>query len=515
MARAARAVGPRLARCARSAAPRVGRFARTATPRTLRGVGPRTWRYPVGALAAGLALATAAATAAGPWDSTGQRTAERHRAVTLGGVRGTDHGGVAADPGAGAGLPRPAISADPVLRALGRTTGGKQARTGPGVSDLLERLLSDPALGSRQTASVVDLTTGERLYGTGLDTPLTPASTTKIATAVAALAALGPDHRLTTRAVLEPEGDGLVLVGGGDPTLTARPGRRGLADLRTLADRTAEALLDRDLRKVALSYDASLYAGDAEHPIGVNDNLAEVTALMVDEARTDDSVSGPVHRVPDPAEQATLAFAALLAERGVETTSPSESRATKRAVTLASVSSPPLSTLVERMMTHSDNDLAEALARHTALASGKRADFAGASAAIERRLGELGVALEGVRVRDGSGLDRSGRVTARALTDLLVVAADPARPDLRPALTGLPVAGFTGTLAGRYADAGAGVVRAKTGTLSGVDTLSGTVVTRDGRALAFAFLADGTANAAEARTALDSLVTALADCGCR
>ncbi|NED08796.1 D-alanyl-D-alanine carboxypeptidase, partial [Streptomyces sp. SID6648] len=91
------------------------------------------------------------------------------------------------------------------------------------LADLLDPLLKDdPALGERRAAAVVDLTTGKRLYGLDADAALVPASTTKIATAVAALTALGPDHRLTTRTALEADTGELVLVGGGDPTLTAR-----------------------------------------------------------------------------------------------------------------------------------------------------------------------------------------------------------------------------------------------------------------------------------------------------
>ncbi|MCZ9340815.1 D-alanyl-D-alanine carboxypeptidase, partial [Streptomyces sp. TRM76130] len=122
------------------------------------------------------------------------------------------------------------------------------------------------ALGDGHAASVVDLTTGERLYGTGVGASLTPASTTKIATAVAALTALGPDHRLTTRTALEADTGELVLVGGGDPTLTAREDPEGLASLRTLATETAEALAERDVREVTLSYDTTLYAGSGAHP---------------------------------------------------------------------------------------------------------------------------------------------------------------------------------------------------------------------------------------------------------
>jgi len=76
------------------------------------------------------------------------------------------------------------------------------------------------------------------------------------------------------------------------------------------------------------------------------------------------------------------------------------------------------------------------------------------------------------------------------------------------------VAGFTGTLTSRYTGGAAGVVRAKTGTLTGVNTLAGTVVDQDGRLLAFAFLASNTTNPLEAQSALDRTATALAACGC-
>lgn len=180
-----------------------------------------------------------------------------------------------------------------------RPGGIKAAPGDQDLADLLDPLLKDaPGLGGRRAAAVVDLTTGKRLYGLGSDAPLTPASTTKIATAVAALTALGPDHRLTTRTALEADTGEVVLVGGGDPTLTAREDARGLASLRTLAGKTAAALKKRGVREVTLSYDTTLYAGTEMHPIGVNENLARVTALMADEGRTDDSTSGPAPACP-------------------------------------------------------------------------------------------------------------------------------------------------------------------------------------------------------------------------
>ena len=514
--RAADVVRPRLVRATTAAKPQVTRLAQAVKPQLGRIPRPKTaktWHYTAGAATAGLALAASVVTVAGPWDSTGQRTAERDRAVALDHTGGADHDG-SSDTADGA--PEPAPSAASVLVGLGGASNTvRSAPTGPALAAVLGPLLKDPALGTSRSAVVVDVATGKRLYGEGADRPLTPASTTKIATAVAALGALGADHRLTTRAAFEADTKELVLVGGGDPTLTAHRDSEGWASLRTLADRTAAALKKRDIRQVTLSYDTTLYAGDELHPIGENENLAPVTALMVDEGRTDDSTSGTADRFEDPAAQAARQFAGLLAARGIGTTAPGPSKATGRAENLAAVSSPPLSAVVERMLTNSDNDIAEALARQTAVATGERADFDGAGRAIAAQLKKLGLPVRGVAFHDGSGLDRTDRLTADLLTALLAKAGDPARPDLRPALTGLPVAGFTGTLTTRYADGAAGIVRAKTGTLSNVNTLAGTVVDQNGRLLAFAFLASGTTNKDAAQSALDRTATALAACGCR
>ncbi|MEU9156505.1 D-alanyl-D-alanine carboxypeptidase/D-alanyl-D-alanine-endopeptidase [Streptomyces sp. NPDC048417] len=506
--RLTRAVGPQLARIGRATGPGPATLVRPPRPRTF-----RTWQYTAGAATAGLALAAGAVTAAGPWDADGQRTAERNRAAALEHTGGADHGS-----GIAAGEPTPAPSAGSVLTGLGAAmntvksapSGEPAGIAGTAVTDLLGPLLDASALGGTRTAVVVDVATGARLYGAGADTALTPASTTKIATAVAALSALGPDHRITTRVALEPGTREVVLVGGGDPTLTARKDTGGWASLRTLATETARSLTARGIKQITLSYDTTLYSGPDLHPIGVNDNLARVSPLMVDEARTGASTNGPAIRVSDPAADAARKFAGFLTDAGIKTSSPGTSKASSRADTLATVSSPPLSAIVERMLTNSDNDIAEALARQTALASGKLASFDGGAAAIDAQLAKLGLPMTGASFHDGSGLNRDDRLTANLLTALLVKAADADRPDLRAVLTGLPVAGFTGTLSTRYTDGAAGVVRAKTGTLTGVNTLAGTLVDKDGRLLAFAFLAAGTTSPQEAQDALDRTATALA-----
>lgn len=479
----------------------------------------RTLRLTALSAVTGLAVALTAIAVTGPWDG-GQRRAEQARVAEDRAPRpsGQHRGGDPAEP-----VP----SAAPVLTALGgRSADPPRAGVGQvpapsraGLRKALGTLLDDPALGRVRAAAVVDATTGRPLYGERTTTPVVPASTIKLATATAALAALGPDHRLLTR--VRATGDQVVLVGGGDPTLTEN-------QLGRLADATAERLREdeeRAGRTVTVRYDDRLFAGPARHPIGVNDNLALVSALSVNAGRTDDSTHGPAPRTPDPAASAAQTFVDLLRKRGIKVSGeptevrPADAAKAARQEPLATHRSAPLSLLVERMLTHSDNDLAEALARQVALAEGKPASFSGASAAVRARLAELGVPLTGSKFRDGSGLDRADRVTAGLLTELLALAADPGRPELRPVLTGLPVAGFNGTLASRYTEdgarAGAGVVHAKTGTLSGVNTLAGTVVDADGRLLAFAFLASGTTDGPAAQSALDRLAVALAGCGCR
>ncbi|WP_236246288.1 D-alanyl-D-alanine carboxypeptidase/D-alanyl-D-alanine-endopeptidase [Streptomyces sp. CC210A] len=468
----------------------------------------------------GLVLAATAAGLAGPWDG-GQRTAERLRAAAPGRTGGAHHGpGTPAPaPAPTRPAPKPAPSAPPVLTALTAPAApaatappGATATTEAGLAAALGPLLRDPGLGPLRTASVVDATTGRPLYGSGDTTPMTPASTVKLATAAAALSALGPGHRLTTTVTADPaDPRRLTLVGGGDPTLDR-------SRLAALARDTARALRPapqdgaKAPRPAALTYDTSLFTGPARHPIGVNPNLAPVTALMTDAARLDGSAHGPAPRSTDPAGDTARAFAALLRAEGVALTGvPKAARSPQGATVLARTRSAPLSALVERTLTHSDNDLAEALARHTARTTGHPATFSGAGAAVRAELARLGIPVDGARITDGSGLDRRTRLSARLLTTLLVRAADPGRPALRPVLTGLPVGGFSGTLKERYGpdSPGAGLVRAKTGTLTGVNALSGLAATPDGRLLAFAFLASDTPSPYAAQPALDALATAL------
>lgn len=459
----------------------------------------RTWQVVAGSAAIGLAVSAVAVAAAGPWES-GQRTAERAYAAARDGRTATGPARpVSRRTSAAPALPRP-VGARPPAGPVLAPVDSAAAPTAAELASRLGPLTSAAGLGPLTTGTVLDVRTGKVLYDRRGATATTPASTTKLATAVAALGALGPGHRLTTSVVATGH-DAIVLVGGGDPTLT----------LKGLAADTAAALRARGTTSVTLGYDTSLYSGPVLHPIGHNDNLAPVTALMTDEARLDGSSSGPAPRAYDPAASAAARFAGLLAGHGVTVRGTPRPGSGKGGTALAAHSSAPLSQLVERMLTYSDNDLAEALARQVAGAAGRPMSFAGGAAAIRADLARDGVPLPHASFHDGSGLDHRDALAPRTLAHLLALAADPSRPELSAVFTGIPVADFTGTLSTRFAGSpAAGVVRAKTGTLTGTNTIAGTAVTPSGRLLAFSFMTQGADSAVAAEAALDRLAAAVA-----
>ncbi|GAA1228188.1 D-alanyl-D-alanine carboxypeptidase/D-alanyl-D-alanine-endopeptidase [Kitasatospora nipponensis] len=412
-------------------------------------------------------------------------------------------------------------------------TGGTVGMPGQaGLQAALAPLLQDKALGTL-TFAISDGATGKLLLGSGEGSPATPASTTKLATAVAALDLLPPTTRLATRVVAGATPADITLVGGGDPTVTGLPldqvriggapvdADSAPASLAELARQTAVALKAAGVATVHLAYDTSMYTGPVLHKYHDAMNIAAVVPLMVDEGRIDPrSPDEAPARTFDPAGQAADEFAQLLGAQGVAVDGKAKAgQAQPGAAQLAQVLSPTLPRLVDRMLTTSDNTLAEAVARQVALAAHQPPSFDGAAAAVVQTLTKLGVPMQGVSINDGSGLHLQNAIPPLVLADLLALAASPDHPELRPVLTGLPIGAFSGTLIRRFTPAqgsadGAGVVHAKTGSLSGVNTLAGTVVDADGRLLVFALMTRTPAGADQARAAMDRIVARLTACGC-
>ena len=160
----------------------------------------------------------------------------------------------------------------------------------------------------------------------------------------------------------------------------------------------------------------------------------------------------------------------------------------------------------------SDNSVAEVLARLVAVADGEEATFAGASRAVEDRLAGLGIDTAQVTLADSSGLLIENQASAAVLAEVVALALDPDRPDLRGVVADLPVAALQGTLSGRMHGPAAGVLRAKTGTLITAVSLTGVVQNSSGRLLVFSVVADEVSlgGVGPARAAIDEWAAALA-----
>lgn len=374
--------------------------------------------------------------------------------------------------------------------------------------------LADPGLG-KLTGVVTDARTGQVLWSSDPTAPQTAASVTKLLVASAALLTFDPTSRITTNVVEGPGGQ-VILVGAGDPTLSAAaPGEKSwFTDAPRIAD-LARQLKANGVTATSVAVDTSAYTGPTfvsswERADIAAGNITPIEPVMLDSGRTKQENYAP--RTDTPAADAA---AALAKELGVKTSG--KATAPQGAKVLAGVRSATLSVRLRDMMIHSDNVLAETLAIDLAKQIGAGSSHADGLAAIRKVLGDKGIDLSGVSLADASGLSEKTTLPAKVLDDLLVAASGDAEPRLRPLLDTLPVAAASGTLADRFSGpsgVAAGWARAKTGTLSETNSLAGIVQDVDGRVLAFALVTNGT-SADRARPSLDNVVAQLRRCGCR
>ena len=419
----------------------------------------------------------------------------------------------------------PGVEAAPAVRGpvpgLEAATADAPAPDPAALDRILGPLADAPAAGDL-TARVVDDATGQVLWERRPTDARVPASTVKLLTAVAALSRLPADARADTVLAEGTEPDTLVVVPGGDPTMSGGAEAGPLFPGAGTIPRAAEVVRSAGLRPARIVVDPGPDTGPALGPgwspaeIAAG-NIAPVQPWMLDGGRLDPAdVYSP--RSPEPMLAAGRALALAL------DLDPERVRLAEAPVQagreLGRVPSASLTERLRSMLLHSDNVLAETLCREVALdrSPEQRADFAAGTAAVLETLAERGIDVSGVHLDDCSGMSPGNRVSAAVLTDVLRLAAGPdATREMRDLLDALPIAAATGTLADRYsgpAASGAGWVRAKTGTLSGTSALAGTVTSADGRTMSFALLSSGT-NPADARPALDRIAAALRDCGCR
>lgn len=384
-------------------------------------------------------------------------------------------------------------------------------------------------------AVVSDATTGARLWGKDDSVVAMPASSLKILTAAAALLGIDDDHRVETKVLRYGESKDVVIQGAGDPTLSAN-GDGFFHDAASVADLAAKvrAAMPDGVGKVYV--DTSLFP-ETFHSTwekqGLADGyVADVEPAMIDAGRIDPKEENSP-RSATPAEDIASVLAAQLGTEAGGNVADGVALPAVEPTVVASVQSAPLHTRLRDMMLYSDNVLAESIARELAVARNLPPTFAGAATAVRDTLAEHGFGLDGAILADSSGLSTDNRVTPKHLSEVLTAAAGPGSGQeasesggesgeteekkaavtdaLRPLLDCLPVAGVSGTLADRFGNSsGAGLVRAKTGTLNKASALAGYVVTKSGQVLSFVMLSNE-ASLLPARAAADKAASALAD----
>ncbi len=419
------------------------------------------------------------------------------------------------------GAALPAQEAPEVLPTVGDDTPEVSATK---LTQRMRKFMTAKKLGKSVSVDVLDPLTGEHLLSRAAGAARTPASTTKLLTTTAVLSALGAQNTITTSAV--GEGKTVYLVGGGDVLLGAGKSNQDVVDghagLTTLAEQTATALKASGTTSVRVVLDDTLFQGPAmaagwDQSDVDNGYVAPIYAAEISAGRL--RVGNYVPRSKDPGLAAAQSFAKALVRLGINVSHKiTRGAAASDAAPLGSVQSAPLGDQVEYLLNHSDNTVAEALGRLVAIKRGVGAKFTDVGPAVLGARAEKDVPVAGTKLADGSGLSAESRIPVRTLTAVLALDAGPKGTGLRQVLTGMPIAGVSGTLEERFREPSekdaTGLVRAKTGTLSGVSSLAGTLVDADGRFLVFAVMADQVPSTAGAREALDAFAARLAGCGC-
>ncbi|MBC7174014.1 MAG: D-alanyl-D-alanine carboxypeptidase/D-alanyl-D-alanine-endopeptidase, partial [Polyangiaceae bacterium] len=426
-------------------------------------------------------------------------------------------------------------------------------------------------LGDRLGVSVVDARTGREIFSLRGDLALNPASNMKVVTAAAALRQLGPSFSMLTGVYGRIENgrvEHLVLRGFGDPSLDladlhalaselAESGVRSVGTIHVDGSYFDDHLLPPAFEQqpnevapfraaiAAVSVDASSYLlrvlpgaqvgaparvrlegegyFELDNAVTTSEsgapNVIAIQSPIDNGRRMSLRLRGTIpagslrvtyrRRTENPLAHAGYLFADALryAEIGGQR-SVSIGKHDEGLPLLAFHRSPALSYLLYRVGKNSDNYVAEMVLKVLGAERRRPGRSETGTEVLQELLARAGVPQGGATIVNGSGLFQGNRIAAGHLTKLLAhVYQDSAMRD--EYLAHLAVGGVDGTLERRLGNLPAArIVRAKTGTLNDVVSLSGFVLgANPGEAIAFSFLANGVAGRqSEARLAADAMV---------
>ena len=301
-----------------------------------------------------------------------------------------------------------------------------------------------------------------------------PASNQKLISTAFALDQLGPDFRLRTQLVQRADGT-LELKGQGDPDL-------GIAGLQ----RFAMAAMGQGGARGTTTGPVNLMVREEPrqnwwpndwHPA---DRAYAYGAPITRLALTSNALGGAVS---DPYRRLETLFKKEVKRRGgsvqVQQARPirntDQPQQSDDQIVLHEETSAPMHALLSLANTESHNFTAEVLLRQAA----DQWDVRAASAAAHRWMQQQGIPVQGLRVADGSGLSRNNRVSSQTIAALLM------RMDQHPYAAyyqaSMAIAGQRGTLRNYFIGSPIqGKFWGKTGTISGVRSISGILQTADG-----------------------------------
>ena len=299
--------------------------------------------------------------------------------------------------------------------------------------------------------------------------PRIPASNQKLISTAIALDRLGPDYRLTTRLWRQPDGT-LQITGEGDPDLDLAQLQRfaklamgsGGSSGQPTSSLTIQLVEEPQQRWWPQGWEWA----DRAEAYG-----APITRLALTSNALDMAVANPPSRMQKLLGQEIKRQGGSAAIRLVPVTSAN----TESATLLHEERSVGMHGLLSLANTDSHNFTSEVLLRQ---GTGSW-DLQQARLRGMQWLSAQGLPMAGVSVVDGSGLDRGNRVTSRLLAALLLRMAQ--HPYANNYWASMAIAGQRGTLRNLWRGTELdGQFRGKTGTISGVRSISGVLNTADG-----------------------------------
>ena len=289
---------------------------------------------------------------------------------------------------------------------------------------------------------LLDPVSGETIFENSADSLRMPASLLKLFSAAALFTYLSPDHRFATEILTSVKANTLVIAGSFDPwmqknnSLATKTGRVSLPKIVATALKKLDTDTGAPIKSLRIEY-ASMFGDDLDF-IKSQFMARKIKVSLVKVSNTE---------------------ARLYAKESI-----------------AIFQSPPLQQIMDWMLLWSDNTLGDRLARHASMQAGFGFTESGIQKVFVKTLTELEIDSAGLIAVDGSGLSRTNRVSTRMLSQLLLKTYKTEK--YGTIYSGLPVGGVNGTMRNRFvesAPSAIGLVRTKTGVLTGVESMAGYV----------------------------------------